>query len=380
MKKITDLQVKREEKLETQKSILERIVKDNREKNATEELILRDLKQDVYEMEKTIASLQLEDDNNKRNGGTNHPNPANSDYVNTFREKFDSVVKNRRSESFTLPIQLREDPITTTTNTDIINKWVAPIIDERFPYETLLLDLGIKRYDRNINANIVVPRLSESMATFVQETESAVSADISTNSVTMYATRVSLTQGITLETTAQTTDYYSNILLNLVDGLYKAVAFQFFSRVKNQVLLSSTSGTVTLKTLANMEASLGYVNLVNPKYVCSPQVKATFKSTAGLPYSQFPICVKNIVNEYPLISTPAVLGVGNEDLHYGDFVFFGDWNKGTAIAQWNGIDIIVDPYTDAKKGIVNLTAIGMFDCAVVNNNYIVGITDPSAFI
>ena len=57
-------------------------------------------------------------------------------------------------------------------------------------------------------------------------------------------------------------------------------------------------------------------------------------------------------------------------------ITFGDW-AGIAVGQWGDLEIIVDPYTNAKKGLIDLTIVGMFDTGVANKARIHNLIDNS---
>ena len=56
--------------------------------------------------------------------------------------------------------------------------------------------------------------------------------------------------------------------------------------------------------------------------------------------------------------------------------YFGDWSK-TAVGTWGGLEIIVDPFTDAKKGLINLTAVALVDTGCFNKRGFAILQDAS---
>ena len=57
----------------------------------------------------------------------------------------------------------------------------------------------------------------------------------------------------------------------------------------------------------------------------------------------------NEVNGYPVLTTGNAAGYA-----------FGKWDE-LVIAQWGSLDIIIDPYTQAKKNAVRIVVIAFFD-------------------
>ena len=99
-----------------------------------------------------------------------------------------------------------------------------------------------------------------------------------------------------------------------------------------------------------MEATLGEKNVRGDiKFIVSPSAKAVLKSTAKNQNSF--IMEGNEVNGYPVLSTSAVAGKG---------VIFGNFAD-LVIGQWGGIDLTVDPYTQAANGKVRLVINAYFD-------------------
>lgn len=112
------------------------------------------------------------------------------------------------------------------------------------------------------------------------------------------------------------------------------------------------SGAITYKDIVEMEADLEAKNVRGDiKFIVSPSAKADLKTTdKGTDTGKY-LMEGNEVNGYPVISTSAVAGKG---------VIFGNFAD-LVIGQWGGIDLTVDPYTQAAKGKVRLVINAYFD-------------------
>ena len=112
------------------------------------------------------------------------------------------------------------------------------------------------------------------------------------------------------------------------------------------------TAAITYKDFVKMEAALGSKNVRGDiKFIVSPSAKAVLKSTdKGTDTGKF-IMEGNEVNGYPVLSTSAVAGKGNVYGNFADLV----------IGQWGGIDLTVDPYTQAANGKVRLVINAYFD-------------------
>lgn len=114
--------------------------------------------------------------------------------------------------------------------------------------------------------------------------------------------------------------------------------------------VTTDTAAVTYADFVNMEATLGEKNVRGDiKFIVSPSAKAVLKSTAKNQNSF--IMEGNEVNGYPVLCTSAVAGKG---IVYGNF-------SDLVIGQWGGIDLTVDPYTQAANSKVRLVINAYFD-------------------
>lgn len=111
------------------------------------------------------------------------------------------------------------------------------------------------------------------------------------------------------------------------------------------------SAAVTYKDIVNMEAELEDANVMgNIKFIVSPSAKADLKTTEKGNTDNF-LMEGNELNGYPVMCTSAVTGKG---------VIMANWSD-LVIGQWGGIDLVVDPYTQAANGKVRLVINAYFD-------------------
>lgn len=112
------------------------------------------------------------------------------------------------------------------------------------------------------------------------------------------------------------------------------------------------SNAVTYEDIVAMETELEEANVRGDiKFIVSPSAKAALKTTKLDAGSGKFVMEGNEVNGYPVISTSNVAGKG---------VIYGNFND-LVIGQWGGIDLTVDPYTQAGKGMVRLVINAYFD-------------------
>lgn len=116
--------------------------------------------------------------------------------------------------------------------------------------------------------------------------------------------------------------------------------------------VSADSAAITYEDIVNMEATLEGANVSGEiKYIVSPTAKAALKTTKIDAGSGKFAMEGNEMNGYPVLCTSAVAGKG---------VIMGNFND-LVIGQWGGIDLTVDPYTQAANGKVRLVINAYFD-------------------
>jgi HK97 family phage major capsid protein len=116
--------------------------------------------------------------------------------------------------------------------------------------------------------------------------------------------------------------------------------------------VSADGEAITYEDIVEMEATLEGANVRGDiKFIVSPSAKATLKTTKIDAGSGKFVMEGNEVNGYPVLSTSAVAGKG---------VIYGNFND-LVIAQWGGIDLTVDPYTQAANGMVRIVINAYFD-------------------
>lgn len=131
-------------------------------------------------------------------------------------------------------------------------------------------------------------------------------------------------------------------------------------------LLNSVSTTLVATSYANvvgMEAAIDSQNALQGSlaYVVHPSVKQIMKTTAKLTNGSA-IMEGNTANGYPVyVSSALPVGAANTR---GSI--FGNWND-LVIGQWGGLDIVIDPYTQAVGGKVRLVVNANFCWAKIRN-------------
>lgn len=157
----------------------------------------------------------------------------------------------------------------------------------------------------------------------------------------------------------------------VIDSLTKEIGYKVEDYLLGKVTAGAT-GSVTYSALTAIdwndilafEAAIGGYALEEPAYVMSPAARAALKGIAKA--GTFPVflCEDNKINGYDVNVSGCV---GNDN------IYFGDWSK-LLLGIWgNGLDLIVNPYSHAAEGTVEIVASICVDAAVLQGDaFVVG--------
>lgn len=114
--------------------------------------------------------------------------------------------------------------------------------------------------------------------------------------------------------------------------------------------------------VCNIEAAIEDANINGEcKYIMSNKAKAAFRNMAKSAKSTQLVMEGGAIDGTPVLNTSHV---ADKNFAYGDF-------SQLAIGQWGGVDLTVDPYTLATKGMVRLVVNAYFDAKVLRPEAIV---------
>lgn len=130
----------------------------------------------------------------------------------------------------------------------------------------------------------------------------------------------------------------------------------------------ASAEAISYNKVVGMEKSLEEAKLFGDyKFIVSPAAKANLKTTtiSGSKSDLRMLMEGNEVNGYEVLSTGNCSGYA-----------FGKWDE-LVIAQWGSLDIIIDPYTQAKKNAVRIVVNAFFDAKPRRTEAIVKNTLPA---
>ena len=122
----------------------------------------------------------------------------------------------------------------------------------------------------------------------------------------------------------------------------------------------TVKGVPTYKSIVNIETALENANVTGEKvFIVNPSAKGVLKTTEKAAGTAKYLMEGNELDGYTVLSSPAVakaLQVGADEAG----VVFGNFND-YVIAQWGGIDLQIDPFTQAANGKVRVVINAYFD-------------------
>ena len=237
---------------------------------------------------------------------------------------------------------------------------VAPIFDE-LRAESVLAKAGATYYN-GLVGDLKVPMMTAAQVAWAAENGTATDAAANIQSVTLQPKRLTAYMDISKQMLVQ--DAGSNVEAALQANLIRAINEKFEATVLGATAGSATqpaglfngrtaTSTTTWEAVAGLEAGVerakGHVRAV----IASPEAKAKFRAMTYNKTTQL-VMQDGMLEDVPCYSTA---NVAANNYLAGDFSYL-------AIGTWGGIDITVDPYTQAGNGAIRLVINVYMDAAV----------------
>lgn len=239
----------------------------------------------------------------------------------------------------------------------------------------LIIDkLGIKMQS-GLVGDLVFPTLAAIEASIQGENAEVGDTKLDIGKIKATPKRASISVPVSKRAINQTNYSLQNVVLKQVSlGVARLLNKWMFSGTA----LAGASNGVFVKAAPNVEydTSLTFAHVVGLEtavmdegidvtdgtaaYVCTPKVYGALKSTPIEKGSAEMICQNGMVNGYPVLVTNYM---DADTIGFGVFSYVG-------IGQFGDMDLIIDPYTAAKKNIVNF---------ILNTDYDIVVARPEAF-
>jgi len=243
---------------------------------------------------------------------------------------------------------------------------VVPAAIEALRAPTVLEGLGTTVI-RNATGNLQFPRVS-TKATGTDETE--VSADAASgldmDQVSLTPQRVAAntkySKQLILQGGGEVDALIANELAAAMNAYVDDYAFDTIM-ASTDVDVYNTADAALSATVANaMEAAVLAAggNLGGASYVMSPQAYLLSKSVAQVA-GVTPLWENGQFNMYNAVATPYLVNDTLDATGAGGRMIFGNFQQGGILAYFGGIDLLVDPYSDAGTAQIALHVNRFFD-------------------
>lgn len=251
-----------------------------------------------------------------------------------------------------------------------------------FPLENaLVLAQAGARYMTGLTGNIAWPKTGAANVYWEGETDEAKdganafskSAVFSPKRLTAY---VDISKQLLIQENRDVEGIIRKLITNAIAQKVEATAFSGAggnTDIPNGIFasISPAAGTFDWATIVGMETSVDTSNalLGNLAYVMHPKLvgkaKTKVKDASGAGGFIYGNDGQNYMNGYKALRTNNV--GGNDSDGYN--VVYGNWDD-FFIGQWGSVELLVDPYTQATKGMVRL---------VVNSYWNMGVIREESF-
>lgn len=301
---------------------------------------------------------------------------AINDVVNNrnFDAKTQSVINAGANEmrkcgvNFTGQIQLpveKRDITVATEHDNVVGLEVMPI-EEALRAKNVLVNAGAK-YLTNLVGDVLIPTMNGSQVGWEGEISEAKDGNVSFNSIKLSPKRLTAFVDVSKALLNQSSEAVEEMLKNdLISAINSKLEQTILGEIEGTterpagIFYGKTidSATTTFAQLTALESSVEDANtLGKPCYVMSNSSKGAFRAMSK--------STKNtqLVMEAGEIDGVAVHNTSNVPAN--KFIF-GDFSN-LAIGQWAGIDVVVDPFSQAKNGMVRLVVNAYFDAKVMRD-------------
>lgn len=271
-------------------------------------------------------------------------------------------------------VERAADVITDTTGVESMVPVTKGEIIEPTEKGLVIDKLGIKMQS-GLVGDLVFPTLAAIEASIQGENAEVGDTKLDIGKIKASPKRISISVPVSKRAINQTNYSLQNVVLKQVSlGVARLLNKWMFSGTA----LAGASNGVFVKAAPNVEydTALTFAHVVGLEtavmdegidvtdgtaaYVCTPKVYGALKSTPIEKGSAEMICRNGMVNGYPVLVTNYM---DADTIGFGVFSYAG-------IGQFGDMDLIIDPYTAAKKNIVNF---------ILNTDYDIVVARPEAF-
>lgn len=266
------------------------------------------------------------------------------------------------SGQIVLPSSTRS--ITASGNAGVISEDIKGIL-EPLRAKNVLIDAGAQ-YMSGLVGDVSIPVMGKGNVQWATENGEAADAGITFTSVKLSPKRLTAFIDISKQFLIQTSaDAEAKIRMDIVNAINAKLEETILSDAAGSAtqpagifatVPTTTATTTTYKGIAKLNEKVDDANVINEKvYVMSNGAKSTFRTEPKATGSTAGFIIENMeIDGEKVIATSNVKA---NHFVYGDF-------SNLIIGEWSGVDLVVDPYTQASKGAVRLVVNAYFDAQV----------------
>lgn len=343
---------------ETEKAEYESIVENLR--NINEELRNLEEKMKAPETKTTKSNYQMETRNFSlltaiRNCANNVAmDPVTSAVV---AEGENEMRKSGLSYSGQIQLPLEERAITVANEgADVVPVEIMDIV-KPLQARNVMVAAGAK-FLTGLVGDVQYPVMSKVACSWEGETTEASDSEITFSNVKLTPKRLTCVVPISKQFLVQDSIGAENAIreeiINAINAKLEATIFSDEERTNTIPggLGKTWESVSSFDDLVDFEAGIEEANVTGDmKYILSPKAKAALRGMAKSTKSTQLVYENGEVDGTPALVTTHI---GTTYFVYGDFSQY-------IIAQWGSLDILVDSYTLASKGMVRLVVTGYFD-------------------
>ena len=235
--------------------------------------------------------------------------------------------------------------------------------------KNVLVKAGAK-FMSGLVGDVQIPVMNPSQVGWAGEIEEAADANVSFSNVKLSPKRLTAYCDISKQFLAQDSldaeAMIKNDLLNAINTKIESTILgkEAGTATKPAGIFNGTlTGITTFADVCTLESTVDDSNVMGEcAYIVSNKAKANLRNMAKSTKST------ELVMEHGEIDGTPVYNTSNVGEQFG--VAYGDWSN-LVIGQWGGIDLTVDPFSQATKGCVRVTVNFYVDAKVVRPNTIV---------
>ena len=233
--------------------------------------------------------------------------------------------------------------------------------------------LGLATHLTGLNGNITIPRQIASTTVYeVAETEALTDSDLTLDQITMSPKRLGASSSYSKQLLMQSSLDVENLIKN---DMLTQIALKIDAIAVNRILNETGVGLVEIgdnggapkwEHFVALESEIAMANAdVNRmRYIINAKTQGYCKTTPKIDgYPQF-IIEQNQINGYGFkVSNQVPSNLTKGDGTDLSAILFGNYAD-LIIGFWGGIDLIVDPYSKKKEGLIEIVADQFYDLAI----------------